>query len=97
MNHSCEPNCETQKWTVGADTRVGLFALHDIKPDSEVTFNYNLECVGTEKKVCNCKADICSGFIGSKAQKVSLLVTLTLYYPCFVGTWFHIVEQYGWI
>lgn len=30
MNHSCEPNCETQKWTVNGDIRVGLFALHDI-------------------------------------------------------------------
>lgn len=30
MNHSCQPNCETQKWTVNGDTRVGLFALQDI-------------------------------------------------------------------
>ncbi|XP_041049180.1 uncharacterized protein LOC121280891 isoform X2 [Carcharodon carcharias] len=30
MNHSCKPNCETQKWTVNGDTRVGLFALCDI-------------------------------------------------------------------
>lgn len=30
MNHSCNPNCETQKWTVNGDVRVGLFALHDI-------------------------------------------------------------------
>lgn len=30
MNHSCNPNCETQKWTVNGDIRVGLFALCDI-------------------------------------------------------------------
>ncbi len=30
MNHCCQPNCETQKWTVNGDTRVGLFALVDI-------------------------------------------------------------------
>ena len=30
MNHSCQPNCETQKWTVNSDVRAGLFALHDI-------------------------------------------------------------------
>ncbi|KAB7504866.1 Histone-lysine N-methyltransferase NSD2, partial [Armadillidium nasatum] len=70
MNHSCQPNCETQKWTVGADTRVGLFALEDIPEDSELTFNYNLECVGTEKKICNCGAQNCSGFIGVKVQKI---------------------------
>lgn len=31
MNHSCEGNCEAQKWTVNGNTRVGLFAKHNIK------------------------------------------------------------------
>ena len=31
MNHSCDPNLETQKWNVNGDVRVGLFALSDIK------------------------------------------------------------------
>jgi SET domain-containing protein len=30
MNHSCEPNLETQKWNVNGDIRVGLFAICDI-------------------------------------------------------------------
>jgi len=30
MNHSCQPNCETQKWNVNGDIRVGLFAIEDI-------------------------------------------------------------------
>lgn len=34
MNHSCEPNCETQKWTMNGDTRIGLFAIKDIEPVS---------------------------------------------------------------
>ncbi|KAJ8865898.1 hypothetical protein PR048_033421 [Dryococelus australis] len=70
MNHSCQPNCETQKWTVNGDTRVGLFALEDIPANIEVTFNYNLQCASTEKKKCMCGAPNCSGFIGSKASKV---------------------------
>lgn len=83
MNHSCQPNCETQKWTVGADTRVGLFALEDIAEGSEVTFNYNLLCVGTDKKKCNCQAANCSGFIGAKVQKVSLLFfALSFFFYC---------------
>lgn len=71
MNHSCQPNCETQKWTVNGDTRVGLFALVDIPAGAELTFNYNLECVGTDKKPCMCGAPNCSGFIGVKVNKVS--------------------------
>ena len=68
MNHSCQPNCETQKWTVNGDTRVGLFALMDIPVGTELTFNYNLECVGPDKKPCMCGAPNCSGFIGVKVK-----------------------------
>ncbi|KAF9823981.1 hypothetical protein SFRURICE_020683 [Spodoptera frugiperda] len=69
MNHCCEPNCETQKWTVLGDVRVGLFALYDIPANSEVTFNYNLECAGIEKKRCMCGAKRCSGYIGAKPKQ----------------------------
>ncbi|CAB3223016.1 unnamed protein product [Arctia plantaginis] len=69
MNHCCEPNCETQKWTVLGDVRVGLFALYDIKAHSEVTFNYNLECAGIDKKRCMCGAKRCSGYIGAKPKQ----------------------------
>ncbi|XP_049778500.1 histone-lysine N-methyltransferase NSD3 [Schistocerca cancellata] len=68
MNHSCQPNCETQKWTVNGDTRVGLFALQDIPANTELTFNYNLESIGTDRKPCMCRAPNCSGFIGVKAN-----------------------------
>lgn len=30
MNHSCDPNCETQKWSVNGLNRIGLFAIKDI-------------------------------------------------------------------
>ncbi|KAG7205791.1 hypothetical protein KM043_007736 [Ampulex compressa] len=69
MNHSCSPNCETQKWTVNGDTRIGLFALYDIEPGEELTFNYNLACDGETRKPCLCGAPNCSGFIGLKVQK----------------------------
>uniref|UniRef100_A0A3P9IRQ7 Histone-lysine N-methyltransferase, H3 lysine-36 specific n=1 Tax=Oryzias latipes TaxID=8090 RepID=A0A3P9IRQ7_ORYLA len=78
MNHSCQPNCETQKWTVNGDTRVGLFALQDIAKGEELTFNYNLECRGNGKTVCKCGAPNCSGFLGVRpknqppAEKVKL-------------------------
>ncbi|KAF3828365.1 hypothetical protein GH733_005062 [Mirounga leonina] len=68
MNHCCQPNCETQKWSVNGDTRVGLFALSDIKAGTELTFNYNLECLGNGKTVCKCGAPNCSGFLGGKRR-----------------------------
>ncbi|KAK7109515.1 histone-lysine N-methyltransferase NSD2-like [Littorina saxatilis] len=68
MNHSCEPNLETQKWMVNGDVRVGLFAVHDIAAGSELTFNYNLECLGNEKTKCACGAENCSGFLGVRPK-----------------------------
>lgn len=46
MNHSCDPNCETQKWTVNGEIRVGLFATRDIAVGEELCFNYHLDCMG---------------------------------------------------
>uniref|UniRef100_A0A3Q1CHS8 Histone-lysine N-methyltransferase NSD3 n=1 Tax=Amphiprion ocellaris TaxID=80972 RepID=A0A3Q1CHS8_AMPOC len=64
MNHSCSPNCETQKWTVNGDVRIGLFTLCDIEAGTELTFNYNLHCVGNRRTSCHCGSDNCSGFLG---------------------------------
>uniref|UniRef100_A0A8D3A141 Nuclear receptor binding SET domain protein 2 n=1 Tax=Scophthalmus maximus TaxID=52904 RepID=A0A8D3A141_SCOMX len=54
MNHSCQPNCETQKWTVNGDTRVGLFAVYSPARAS--------------KLVCRCGAPNCSGFLGDRPK-----------------------------
>lgn len=70
MNHSCQPNCETQKWVVNGQTKVGLFALCDITAGSELTFNYNLDCRGNEKMPCRCNSENCSGFIGLPAKNI---------------------------
>lgn len=88
MNHSCQPNCETQKWTVLGDTRVGLFACTDIPAETELTFNYQLECaqdVANEAKrqqPCHCGAPNCGGFIGAKPKQVKFLIAYSLYANC---------------
>lgn len=73
MNHSCQPNCETQKWVVNGQTKVGLFAITDIPAGSELTFNYNLDCRGNEKMQCRCNSEICSGFIGLPVKNAKKL------------------------
>lgn len=37
----------------------------------ELTFNYNLDCLGNGRTECHCGADNCSGFLGVR-PKVSL-------------------------
>uniref|UniRef100_A0A182J153 Uncharacterized protein n=1 Tax=Anopheles atroparvus TaxID=41427 RepID=A0A182J153_ANOAO len=36
INHSCEPNCETQKWSIGKTRVIGLFAIRDIQRVCEI-------------------------------------------------------------
>ncbi|XP_035234563.1 histone-lysine N-methyltransferase NSD3-like isoform X1 [Anguilla anguilla] len=73
MNHSCSPNCETQKWTVNGDVRIGLFTLCDIEAETELTFNYNLDCLGNGRTSCHCGAENCSGFLGVRPKSAVVM------------------------
>ncbi|CAH9107034.1 unnamed protein product [Cuscuta europaea] len=68
INHSCLPNCETRKWTVLGETRVGIFAKQDISHGVELTYNYNFEWYGGATVRCLCGAPKCSIFLGGKSH-----------------------------
>ncbi|KAG8190300.1 hypothetical protein JTE90_012588 [Oedothorax gibbosus] len=68
MNHSCDPNCETQKWMVLGDARVGIFAKKDLKSGAELTFDYQMDFSHFDKLKCNCGAKRCAGLIGKKLK-----------------------------
>ncbi|VFQ64727.1 unnamed protein product [Cuscuta campestris] len=68
INHSCLPNCETRKWTVLGETRVGIFAKQDISIGIELTYNYNFEWYGGATVRCLCGAPKCSIFLGGKSH-----------------------------
>lgn len=46
VNHSCDPNAETQKWTVNGECRIGIFSKKTIKIFEEITINYQFERFG---------------------------------------------------
>ena len=64
MNHSCDPNCRTEKRIINGETRIGLFANRDISLGEELTFDYQLDCLGNDRLACKCRANNCSGYIG---------------------------------
>ncbi|KAF4352091.1 hypothetical protein F8388_000783 [Cannabis sativa] len=68
INHSCQPNCETRKWNVLGEVRVGIFAKQDIPIGIELAYNYNFEWYGGAKVRCQCGAASCSGFLGAKSR-----------------------------
>ena len=63
-----QPNCETRKWTVLGEVRVGIFAKQDIPIGTELSYDYNFEWYGGPKVRCLCGAISCSGFLGAKSR-----------------------------
>uniref|UniRef100_A0A672KEE8 [histone H3]-lysine(36) N-trimethyltransferase n=1 Tax=Sinocyclocheilus grahami TaxID=75366 RepID=A0A672KEE8_SINGR len=68
MNHSCEPNCETQKWTVNGQLRVGFFTTKTVTAGTELTFDYQFQRYGKEAQKCFCGAPSCRGLIGGETR-----------------------------
>lgn len=63
INHSCQPNCETQKWIVDGEVCVCIFALRNISPGEELTYDYHLQCGGGKRVRCLCGAPECRGYL----------------------------------
>lgn len=64
INHSCDPNSETQKWTVNGELRIGFFSKRPISAGEEITFDYKLDRYGKEAQKCFCESSNCRGWIG---------------------------------
>ena len=60
INHSCEPNCETE---IDEDTRIWVKALRNIPAGTELTFDYNFDLENFEDHPCRCGAPGCLGYI----------------------------------
>uniref|UniRef100_A0A182T6Q9 Histone-lysine N-methyltransferase n=1 Tax=Anopheles maculatus TaxID=74869 RepID=A0A182T6Q9_9DIPT len=71
VNHSCAPNCEMQKWSVNGLFRMALFALRDIPPNEELSYDYNFSLFNpSEGQPCKCGSEQCRGVIGGKSQRI---------------------------
>lgn len=73
INHSCEPNCETQKWMVRGELAIGLFTLRDVKAGEELTFDYNFERYGDKPMRCYCMSKKCRQYIGGTQETQSVV------------------------
>ncbi|QDZ24870.1 histone methyltransferase [Chloropicon primus] len=76
INSSCHPNCRSQKCVDAAtgEVRVGIFALRDIEPGEELSYNYQFQHFAHgEKDVtsfdCRCGAPNCIGTLDSTVKK----------------------------
>ncbi len=61
INHSCEPNCETDI----IDGKIWIIALRNIKKGEEITYDYAFDLDGFEDYPCKCGSKNCVGYIVS--------------------------------
>ena len=64
INHSCEPNCETQE----IRGRVWIKAIRKIAAGEEITYDYCLYDGGDDEAACNCGAKKCRGTMYSQQE-----------------------------
>ncbi|XP_058067820.1 histone-lysine N-methyltransferase ASHR3-like isoform X2 [Magnolia sinica] len=67
LNHSCNPNCNLEKWQVHGETRVGVFASQSIEAGEPLTYDYRFVHFGSKVECC-CGSPNCQGYLGRKAK-----------------------------
>ncbi|KAI8054958.1 uncharacterized protein B0P05DRAFT_560897 [Gilbertella persicaria] len=71
INHSCDPNCHIEKWSLRGESHFGVFASRDIPALSELFYDYNFSTFNgsvESQQPCYCGAVKCRGTIGRKAS-----------------------------
>ena len=67
INHSCDPNCNLERWEVEGLPRMCFFAIKEIKEGDELTFDYNWVCDRNKRKTeCMCGTANCRGYIDAE-------------------------------
>eukprot|EP01029_Cantina_marsupialis_P027601 TRINITY_DN773078_c0_g1_i1.p1 TRINITY_DN773078_c0_g1~~TRINITY_DN773078_c0_g1_i1.p1 ORF type:complete len:558 (+),score=131.84 TRINITY_DN773078_c0_g1_i1:148-1821(+) len=61
MNHSCDPNCELQRWVVQGENRIAIKAVKNIEAGDQLTYDYQFS-TGHEIK-CMCGSDKCREYL----------------------------------
>lgn len=80
LNHSCDPNCDTQVVNVDDLYHIIIFAKRDIEPFEELTYDYGLPFEKKENAVkCLCRSKNCRGYLnypseGSKEEEEFLKI-----------------------
>jgi SET domain-containing protein len=59
INHSCEPNCQTEQF----GRIIWIVAMRDIQAGEELTYNYEYGIDDEPLEPCHCGAHNCCGYI----------------------------------
>jgi tRNA A22 N-methylase len=90
FNHSCEPNCKMDIWTVGGHLKLGIFALKDISKETELTLDYQWKPSDRPPTVCLCGTPSCRGYLEVQDAKTKLALSVLQGKP---GNWISCRER----
>ena len=65
INHSCEPNCESEK----VRGHIWITARRDIAKGEELTFDYGFDVENWQEHPCRCGSQKCVGYIVAKSHR----------------------------
>ncbi|KAJ5692192.1 hypothetical protein N7462_001615 [Penicillium macrosclerotiorum] len=70
VNHSCQPNCRMEKWTVAGKPRMALFAGdRGIMTGEELSYDYNFDPYSNKNvQQCRCGSENCRGILGPRPK-----------------------------
>ena len=68
INHSCDPNCETES----NNKKIWIVAMKNIKKGEELTYNYGYDLDCYEEHPCCCGSKNCVGFIVAEEHRPKL-------------------------
>ncbi|KAJ5594481.1 uncharacterized protein N7459_000689 [Penicillium hispanicum] len=70
VNHSCEPNCRMEKWTVAGKPRMALFAGdRGVMTGEELSYDYNFDPYSNKNvQQCRCGSENCRGVLGPRPK-----------------------------
>jgi histone-lysine N-methyltransferase SETD1 len=63
VNHSCSPNCTPKCRVIAGKKRILIYALQDIEPGSEITYDYKFPVEEDNKIKCLCGSANCRGYL----------------------------------
>lgn len=68
INHSCDPNCELERWVVNGRMRIGIFAIKDIADGEPLSYDYQFDTKEADAFKCYCGSDTCRGTMAPRQK-----------------------------
>ena len=76
INHSCNPNCELQRWNVHGKIRIGIVAIRDIAKGEPLSYDYQFDTQQADVFKCYCGSHNCRGTMAPKKDRRAQLAQL---------------------